>query len=30
LCSERFVDRSPGEVVHTLLDEGHYLAVCRA
>jgi len=26
LCSDRFVDRSPGEVVHTLLDEGHYLA----
>ncbi len=25
LCSDRFVDRSPGEVVHTLLDEGHYL-----
>jgi len=22
----RFVDRSPSEVVHTLLDEGHYLA----
>lgn len=26
LCSERFVDRSPAEVVHTLLDEGQYLA----
>ena len=26
LCSERFVDRSPSEVVHTLLDEGCYLA----
>jgi putative transposase len=25
LCSERFVDRSPVEVVHTLLDEGEYL-----
>jgi putative transposase len=25
LCSERFVDRSPAEVVHTLLDEGEYL-----
>ena len=25
LCSERFVDRSPGEVVATLLDEGKYL-----
>jgi putative transposase len=22
LCSERFVDRSPAEVFHTLLDEG--------
>jgi putative transposase len=26
LCTERFVDRSPGEVMHTLLDEGCYLA----
>jgi len=26
LCSERFVDRSPAEVVHTLLDEDEYLA----
>lgn len=26
LCSERFVDRSPSEVVHTLLDEDEYLA----
>ena len=25
LCSERFVDRSPAEVVHTLLEEGTYL-----
>jgi putative transposase len=25
LCSERFVDRSPAEVVHTLLDEGEYM-----
>ena len=25
LCSERFVDRAPGEVVATLLDEGQYL-----
>ncbi len=25
LCSERFVDRSPAEVVATLLDEGQYL-----
>ena len=25
LCSERFVDRSPGEVAATLLDEGTYL-----
>jgi len=25
LCSTRFVDRSPAEVVHTLLDEGEYL-----
>ncbi len=25
LCSERFVDRAPGEVVATLLDEGRYL-----
>ena len=25
LCSERFVDRSPGEVAATLLDEGVYL-----
>jgi putative transposase len=25
LSSERFVDRSPAEVVHTLLDEGEYL-----
>ena len=25
LCSERFVDRSPGEVAATLLDEGRYL-----
>lgn len=25
LCGERFVDRSPAEVVHTLLDEGRYL-----
>jgi len=25
LCSERFVDRAPGEVVPTLLDEGRYL-----
>ncbi len=25
LCSERFVDRSPAEVVATLLDEGIYL-----
>jgi putative transposase len=24
LCSERFVDRSPAEVFHTLLDEGRY------
>lgn len=26
LCSARFVDRSPAAVVHTLLDEGQYLA----
>jgi putative transposase len=26
LCSPRFVDRAPAEVVHTLLDEGEYLA----
>lgn len=26
LASERFVDRSPAEVMHTLLDEGQYLA----
>lgn len=26
LCSERFVDRAPAEVVATLLDEGRYLA----
>lgn len=26
LCSDRFVDRSPAEVVYTLLDEGRYLA----
>jgi len=26
LCSDRFVDRAPAEVVHTLLDEGKYLA----
>lgn len=25
LCSERFVDRSPAEVFHTLLDEGEYI-----
>lgn len=25
LCEERFVDRSPAEVVHTLLDAGTYL-----
>ncbi len=25
LCSERFLDRAPGEVVATLLDEGRYL-----
>jgi len=25
LCSERFIDRSPGEVAATLLDEGEYL-----
>ncbi len=25
LCSERFVDRSPAEVIHTLLDRGEYL-----
>lgn len=25
LCSERFIDRAPGEVVATLLDEGQYL-----
>ena len=25
LASERFVDRSPAEVIATLLDEGHYL-----
>lgn len=25
LCSDRFVDRSPAEVVATLLDEGAYL-----
>lgn len=24
LCSERFVDRAPAAVVHTLLDEGCY------
>lgn len=24
LCSERFVDRSPAEVVYTLLDEGDF------
>ena len=26
LCSERFLDRSPAEVVYTLLEEGQYLA----
>lgn len=26
LTSERFIDRAPAEVVHTLLDEGQYLA----
>ena len=25
LASEHFVDRSPAEVIATLLDEGHYL-----
>ena len=29
LCSERFVDRSPAEVVATLLDEGRYLCSPR-
>ena len=29
LCSERFVDRSPGEVAATLLDEGTYLCLER-
>lgn len=29
LCSERFVDRFPAEVVHTLLDEGEHLACER-
>ena len=28
LCSERFVDRSPAEVVATLLDEDVYLCIC--
>lgn len=30
LCSERFVDRSPAEVVHTLLEDGEYLCSERS